>query len=232
MCEREFSPVCPPSSVAASGLPLPGSPPDPSSMAPPPLGIQLFGPLRVTVRGEPMPRVRTRSVEWLLALLTLRHGRAVDRSWLAGTLWPESSGRQALENLRADLVRLRKALPVLAELGLTPEAVARSAARLERALVPIEELCRDFLARNMEIRAEGFAVIDLAAFRKLDDEVAIQLLERLLAAAPNQRYFSKGIPSAAGGLTRPTSPATAMIVATYGKINKNWLGIGVSKVCS
>jgi predicted ATPase/DNA-binding SARP family transcriptional activator len=79
-------------------------------MAPEPLHIQLFGPLRVTVGGEPMPRVRTHSVEWLLALLTLRHGRAVNRSWLAGTLWPESSGSQALENLRADLLRLRKAL--------------------------------------------------------------------------------------------------------------------------
>ena len=79
-------------------------------MTPPPLTIQLFGPLRVTVRGEPLPRVRTRSVEWLLALLTLRHGRAVQRSWLAGTLWPESSGSRALQNLRNDLVALRKAL--------------------------------------------------------------------------------------------------------------------------
>jgi DNA-binding SARP family transcriptional activator len=76
----------------------------------PPLSIQMFGSLHVTVRGEPMPRVRTRSVEWLLALLVLHHGRAVSRSWLAGTLWPESSGSKALENLRADLVRLRKAL--------------------------------------------------------------------------------------------------------------------------
>jgi DNA-binding SARP family transcriptional activator len=38
----------------------------------PPLTIQLFGPLRVTGGGEPLPRLRTRSVEWLLALLTLR----------------------------------------------------------------------------------------------------------------------------------------------------------------
>jgi predicted ATPase/DNA-binding SARP family transcriptional activator len=76
----------------------------------PPLAIHLFGPLRVTVRGAPLPRVRTRSVEWLLALLTLRQGRAVSRSWLAGTLWPESSGSQALHNLRDDLVHLRKAL--------------------------------------------------------------------------------------------------------------------------
>jgi predicted ATPase/DNA-binding SARP family transcriptional activator len=76
----------------------------------PPLTLSLFGALRVTVRGEPLPRVRTRSVEWLLALLALRHGRAVNRSWLAGTLWPESSGSRALQNLRNDLVELRKAL--------------------------------------------------------------------------------------------------------------------------
>ena len=79
-------------------------------MPPPPLTIQLFGPLHVAVRGDPMPRVRTRSVEWLLALLTLRHGRAVPRSWLAGTLWPESGETRALQSLRDDLLRLRKAL--------------------------------------------------------------------------------------------------------------------------
>lgn len=79
-------------------------------MSPPPLTIQLFGPLRVLVVGEPLPPVRTRSVEWLLALLVLRQGRAVDRSWLAGTLWPESEESKALHNLRNALVSLRKAL--------------------------------------------------------------------------------------------------------------------------
>src|SRR5207245_2883583 len=72
--------------------------------------VQLFGPLRVLIGGAPMPRLRTRSIEWLLALLVLRHGRAVDRSWLAGTLWPESDESQALHNLRDALVHLRKSL--------------------------------------------------------------------------------------------------------------------------
>src|SRR5438045_3266882 len=98
-----------PTLSAASGLPLLWVPRDERSMTPP-LAIQLFGLLRVTVRGEPLPRVRTRSVEWLLALLTLRHGRAVSRSWLAGTLWPDSEESQALANLRNDLMRLRQAL--------------------------------------------------------------------------------------------------------------------------
>src|ERR1041385_3388850 len=79
-------------------------------MPTPPLTITLLGPLRVLIQGEPMPHVRTRSVEWLLALLVLRHGRSVDRSWLAGTLWPDSLESQALHNLRDILVHLRKAL--------------------------------------------------------------------------------------------------------------------------
>ncbi len=83
---------------------------NPITMTSPSFAIHLFGPLRVLIQGEPMPRVRTRSVEWLLALLVLRPGRAVDRSWLAGTLWPDSEESQALRNLREDLVRLRKAL--------------------------------------------------------------------------------------------------------------------------
>src|SRR5436190_1959377 len=75
-----------------------------------PLTICLFGPLHVFIQGEPMPRVRTRSVEWLLALLVLRSGRQVSRSWLAGTLWPDSEETQALQNLRNALLSLRKAL--------------------------------------------------------------------------------------------------------------------------
>src|SRR5436853_7146098 len=79
-------------------------------MIPSPLTIHLFGPLQVVVHGEPMPRVRTRSIEWLLALLVLRSGKHVSRSWLAGTLWPDSEETQALKNLRNALLSLRKAL--------------------------------------------------------------------------------------------------------------------------
>src|SRR5882724_8071350 len=57
-----------------------------------------------------MLRVRTRSVEWLLALLVLRPGRKVSRAWLAGTLWPDSEESQSLQNLRNALLSLRKAL--------------------------------------------------------------------------------------------------------------------------
>jgi predicted ATPase/DNA-binding SARP family transcriptional activator len=46
----------------------------------------------------------------MLALLTLRHGRPVERDWLAGTLWPDVLQSQASASLRAVLSELRVAL--------------------------------------------------------------------------------------------------------------------------
>jgi len=75
-----------------------------------PLAIQLFGPLEARVNGVPLPRLRSRKGLWLLALLTLRHGKEVERDWLAGTLWPESGQSQAYHCLRMTLSDLRRAL--------------------------------------------------------------------------------------------------------------------------
>jgi predicted ATPase/DNA-binding SARP family transcriptional activator len=70
----------------------------------------MFGPLQVELDGQPLPRLRSRKGHWLLALLILRHGREVERAWLAGTLWPDSPATQALANLRNSLLDLRRAL--------------------------------------------------------------------------------------------------------------------------
>jgi len=74
------------------------------------LQIRLFGPFEVQVGGKPLPPLRTRKDAWLLALLVLRHGRLVDRVWLAGTLWPDSDHTESLRNLRNSLHELRRAL--------------------------------------------------------------------------------------------------------------------------
>jgi predicted ATPase/DNA-binding SARP family transcriptional activator len=79
-------------------------------MDPPALVLRLFGPFEAQVHGEPVRRLRTRTVEALLALLVLRSGREAPRSWLAGTLWPESDEARALQNLRVGLMDLRGAL--------------------------------------------------------------------------------------------------------------------------
>ncbi len=75
-----------------------------------PLEIRVLGPLEVRVLGRPLPRLRTRKGEHLLALLVLRHDRATERAWLAETLWPDSESWGALSNLRRSLTDLRHAL--------------------------------------------------------------------------------------------------------------------------
>jgi predicted ATPase/DNA-binding SARP family transcriptional activator/Tfp pilus assembly protein PilF len=74
------------------------------------LSLRLFGPFDVRLDGKPLPSFRTRKGQWLLALLALRGGKAVDRSWLAATLWPDAEESRALFYLRRELSDVRRAL--------------------------------------------------------------------------------------------------------------------------
>src|SRR2546428_9036776 len=78
--------------------------------APSPLALRLFGPFEVRLNGVPLPRLRSRKGQSLLALLVLRQGAEVERDWLAGLLWPEGSTSQGRALLRRDLTDLRRAL--------------------------------------------------------------------------------------------------------------------------
>jgi predicted ATPase/DNA-binding SARP family transcriptional activator len=75
-----------------------------------PLTFRLFGSFDAQSNGCPLPRLRSRKGQELLALLILRQGQYAERTWLAGVLWPESAESQALANLRLSLTDLRKAL--------------------------------------------------------------------------------------------------------------------------
>jgi hypothetical protein len=75
-----------------------------------PLAISLLGPFSLRVDGAPLPRLRSHRLESILALLTLRHDRPVDRTWLAGLLWPDSADSRGLATLRRYLTELRQVL--------------------------------------------------------------------------------------------------------------------------
>ena len=66
--------------------------------------------MQVRVQGVALPPLRSRKALWILALLTLRHGRPVEREWLAGTLWPDADQSQSFGNLRPAVSDLRRAL--------------------------------------------------------------------------------------------------------------------------
>ena len=72
--------------------------------------LKLLGPFEARIDEQPIGHLRSKKSRWLLALLALRAGREVERSWLAGTLWPNSSDAQALSALRTTLKDVRRAL--------------------------------------------------------------------------------------------------------------------------
>src|SRR5262245_50337189 len=74
------------------------------------LSLRLFGAFEVEQGGLPLPRTRTRKEQWLLAYLLLHHRGSLDRSRLAGMLWPDSDHTAALRNLRRSLSNLRDVL--------------------------------------------------------------------------------------------------------------------------
>ncbi len=92
-----------------------------ASLATREFSIELLGPLRILVRGEPLARMRSKKGLWLLAVLTLHANREVARRWLADILWPESDGERALFNLRENLHDLRRALGPLANRITSPQ---------------------------------------------------------------------------------------------------------------
>ncbi|MBI3909478.1 MAG: hypothetical protein HY320_00925 [Armatimonadetes bacterium] len=178
------------------------------------LRVALFGPFAVQVGGQPLPRLRSRAGQWLLALVVLRHGQEVSREWLAGTLWPDSPDELALYNLRRNLVDLRHALgpeacrlhsptPRTLRLDVSSafvdvlafdELVARadwasleSATRLYRG--PLLEGCTEYwIYPEREARQQAY----LRALEKLaehalalgEHSVAVSYLCRLIAVEP------------------------------------------------
>lgn len=108
-----------------------------------PLSLRLFGQFEAQVDGVPLPPLRTRKGEWLLSLLALRAGGAIERRWLAGTLWPDSPEALALRNLRTSLADLRQALgreanrlqsPTPHTLRLDPSGAAVDVAAFDQAI--------------------------------------------------------------------------------------------------
>lgn len=165
----------------------------PPENRPAPLQLRLLGPFAAHVRGCPLRPLRSRRGEWLLALLALRAGRAVERSWLAGTLWPDSSEEQALSSLRRTLTDLRAALgpeacrlesptPRTLRLDLTGASVD-----VMRFDAGIHAGDLEFLRRAVQayrgLFLEGCAEEWAFAERRARQEAYLRALERLAEAA-------------------------------------------------
>jgi predicted ATPase/DNA-binding SARP family transcriptional activator len=74
------------------------------------LELHLFGSFEIRLHGQILPPMRSRAGQRLFALLIFQREGCVSREWLSRTLWPDSSEKQSLYNLRRNLTDLRNAL--------------------------------------------------------------------------------------------------------------------------
>lgn len=107
------------------------------------LDLRLFGTFDVRVQGQPMPSLRYRKDQWLLALLALRHDREVSRDWLAETFWPDNEESQGKFYLRKSLSSLRNVLG--------PEAHRLQSPTLRTVRLELKGAFADFLVLDTAV---------------------------------------------------------------------------------
>jgi tRNA(Ile)-lysidine synthase len=83
---------------------------------------------------------------------------------------------------RFERVRVRAASDALAALGLTPQALARSAQRLRRARAALDHVTGDFLAAHSVMSEAGYCTLDGNALASAPDEIALRALARVVEA--------------------------------------------------
>jgi DNA-binding SARP family transcriptional activator len=173
-----------------------------------PLIIHLFGPSEVRVNGTPLPHLRTRKGQWLLALLVLQAGRPVERDWLTGILWPDSL--RFRESLRMSLKDLRRALgPEACRLysptprtlalelaGAEVDVLAFDAAIARGDLASLHEAVALYRGRLLDGCLEAWAFQE----RQPREEAYLEALERLARrdlargdSAAAERYLRKAV---------------------------------------
>jgi tRNA(Ile)-lysidine synthase len=83
---------------------------------------------------------------------------------------------------RFERARVRAASDALVALGLTPQALARSAQRLRRARAALDHVTDDFLVAHSVMSEAGYCTLDGNALASAPDEIALRALARVVEA--------------------------------------------------
>lgn len=112
----------------------------------------------------------------LLSVTKARLAASLDAAGLAYAIDPSN------EDPRFERARVRANRDSFARLGLSPEAVARSALRLARAREALDAAATAFLAAEAELSEAGYALIRREGLAEAPAEIALRALARSIAA--------------------------------------------------
>jgi tRNA(Ile)-lysidine synthase len=115
----------------------------------------------------------------LRPLLDMPKARLVATLSTAGLGWAEDPSNR---DERFERARLRSDRDALARLGLTPEALARSARRLRRARAALEGAADAVLAASAALSEAGYCLLDRQALAEAPEEIGLRVLARAVAA--------------------------------------------------
>ena len=115
----------------------------------------------------------------LRPLLDMPKARLAATLTTAGLGWAEDPSNR---DERFERARMRTDSESLAKLGLTPEALARSARRLRRARAALDAATQTFLATHGVMSEAGYCLIERAALIAAPEEIALRALARSVNA--------------------------------------------------
>ena len=162
-------------------------------------------------------------------LLDVRKSQLIATLDAAGLTWREdpSNARDDFER-----VRVRKALGLLADVGVASEAIALSAARLSRARAALQHQVTEAIASHVDWHDGVFGSISHDALTALPEEITIRVLRRLIHAfggeAPDAQLSEiEALAERVRAATERTWPARA---ATLGGCRLDWRPGGALRV--
>lgn len=123
-------------------------------------------------------------VLWLRPLLTVRRQVLRDLLTAEGETWAEDPSNS---DPRFDRVRMRQALPMLADLGLTVERLAGTAAQLAQAREALGRQAEEAARRLLRVEA-GDVLVDLRGLAAETWEIRGRLLSRALCWVASAEY--------------------------------------------
>ena len=133
-----------------------------------------------------------------MAPLTVQNGVAVVRPLLSVSRDDLRSYLVALDqpwiddpsndDTRFERVRVRKALPALADLGLTPQTLAVTARRLQRARAMLDGVAGQAMSRHVQAYDAGFCTVGCELLSAEHEEIVLRVLARSLCAVGGEPY--------------------------------------------